>query len=143
MARLYARRSPHACVEAGATRNDAGYAQQSPTIASPPQQPSPDNASPWGQSPASPYLSNPEGFQYGQLAPGDPASLALPKYHFSLSWTKRGGTTDTGATQLAPSGPQQIDDVLFRLSVDRNGLRYAHTWCSSVRAVSAALHPFL
>jgi hypothetical protein len=77
----------------------------------------------WPQGPTSPFLANPEGYRYQDIDGDDLEERTLPKYHFSLSWTNRG--VQGAPSTLAPSGPQQIDDVLFRLKVDRNGLRCA------------------
>lgn len=87
----------------------------------------PMGASPAGAAAQNPYLSEPTGFQYrpvGADVADGLAGGALPKYHFSLSWSTR-KATEAGASHVAPSGPQQIDDVLYRLSVDRSGLRCA------------------
>lgn len=75
----------------------------------------------------SPYLSEPQGFPYrpaGAAASDGLLGGLLPKYHFSVSWSTR-KAAEAGGTTAAPSGPQQIDDVLHRLSVDRDGLRCA------------------
>jgi hypothetical protein len=132
MARIFAAHSPRTPTPEGAApRYDALRASAGGP--SPTQQPSPE-ASPWAPSTTSPYLTRPEGYQYQQMAAGDPAAHALPKYHFSLSWTSR-GPAEGGVAAPAPSGPQQVDEVLFRLGVDRNGLRCGALLCTYLQMV--------
>lgn len=93
-------------------------AQSPPTGMTTPDQ----GAASWLSAITSPFLSNPEGYQY-QVASGAGDFQALPKYHFSLSWAN--SALQGSSAALVPSAESDVEDALRALDVDRRGLRCA------------------